>query len=188
MYSILIDGCLNNLDVALIKNENIIFQVTKKLNKNLTNILVPTINDVFDKNKINLNDIEKIYIINGPGSFTSIKLISLLANTFKFISNHIQLFELNTLKWNLIFEDKGICLDAKTDSYFIYFNGFKKPYLISKNELFKSNIQSKIYHLNPDKIEIDLNQKWENNKTNFKLTDNIKPLYIKPAIYDKNKK
>lgn len=77
---LIIDCSLNYLEIGLINNKNIVDTFFVIQNKNLTKILIPSINDFLNKNNIDKFSIKNLYIINGPGSFTSIKLIAILAN------------------------------------------------------------------------------------------------------------
>ena len=97
-FDLLIDGCLDYLEIAIIKN-NKIFDLSFEIqNKNLTKIFNPSISHIIEKNNLKKEDIENIYIINGPGSFTSQKTVVIFANTFKKVFPKTNLFYLNSLQ------------------------------------------------------------------------------------------
>lgn len=180
MYNLFLNGCLEKLEIILFDINKVIDVFSEKLNKNLTNILIPSINNFLQKNNILMSDIKNIYVVNGPGSFTSVKLICLLVNTFKFVFNHINLFETNSLYWYLNNKNKIICMDAKTDLFYVYASGFKKPYLINKETY--QNLITKYDILIYENIKNIQNYNIFENLYKFKNVNSIKPLYIKPAI------
>lgn len=187
MYSLLIDGCLDYLELALIENQKIVNFKVINVNKNLTNILNSFIENFLNENNLQWIDIESLYIINGPGSFTSIKLISLFANTIKFVYSNIKLYSLNTLSWFTTSKKELVFVDAKSNLYYFSFYGLKQPLIIFGDEIVKIKTEYRKYIYNFDNKKTIL-EKWEFNKNNFQLNDFIRPLYLKPAVYDANKK
>lgn len=66
MYQILIDGCLDYLEIGILENRKIIYSKMTKLNKNFTYIFNNEIESILKSLNIKNNDIESIYLINGP--------------------------------------------------------------------------------------------------------------------------
>ncbi|MDE5545162.1 MAG: hypothetical protein K2I76_00970, partial [Malacoplasma sp.] len=97
-FDLLIDGCLDYLEIAIIKNKKIFNSSFEIQNKNLTKIFNPSISRIIEKNKLKKENIENIYVINGPGSFTSEKTVVIFANTFKTVFPKVNLFHLNSLQ------------------------------------------------------------------------------------------
>lgn len=185
---LIIDCSLNYLEIGLINNKNIVDTFFVIQNKNLTKILIPSINDFLNKNNIDKFSIKNLYIINGPGSFTSIKLIAILANVWK-ISSNINLYEVNTCLWNVNNINCFSYLDAKSSKWYVQKveNGVIKPICILENNDFefeKNNFikKHKFYSI------IDCNQKqamfdkWNYIKHSFNKVNKITPLYIKDSV------
>lgn len=187
MYSLLIDGCLDYLEIALIKDEIIIDTSFEVLNKNFVKIFNKNIDELLLKNDLTYSNLSNIYVVNGPGSFTSVKLISLFANTTKYVFKHIKLLGLNTLKWNITNKNELSFLDAKSSLYFISTYWFDKPKAIYEEDIKNIKWDKEKYFYNLD-IKKSIFDKWEFNKYNFSMVDFIRPIYIKPAIYDNKKK
>lgn len=187
MYGLLIDAVLDYLNIAIIKNDIVIDFYETLLTKNFTDIFNDSINKLLEKNKLKHNEIAKVYVINGPGSFTSTKLVCLYANTFKFVNPNVDLFTLNTLKWHIKNNSDILAIDAKTNLFYISLKTFKKPFLISLDELKKLETRLPIcFYSFENKLNVFEN--WKLHKNEFQLEKYIRPLYIKPAIYDTNKK
>ncbi|MDE6563048.1 MAG: hypothetical protein K2J98_02065 [Malacoplasma sp.] len=136
-FDLLIDGCLDYLEIAIIKNKKIFNSSFEIQNKNLTKIFNPSISRIIEKNKLKKENIENIYVINGPGSFTSEKTVVIFANTFKTVFPKVNLFHLNSLQWCITQNDEISFIDAKTELFYVAANNFKKPFLIKKSEIEK---------------------------------------------------
>lgn len=187
MYGILVDGCLDYLEIAIVLDEEIISSRFFKLNKNFTKIFNIEIDNLMKDNKLKNSDIKNLYIVNGPGSFTSIKLVSLFANTFKMVYQKVNLYTLNTLKWNLTHDNELVVIDAKSSLFYAVEKKSSIPSLFYSEgikELEKGKVKY-FYNLENKK---DILEKWNYNKHNFEPCSTVCPLYIKPAIYDSNKK
>ena len=77
-----IDTTSNYLYSAIVSNNKIISQVKEQLDSDLSVYAVPKIADMFDKNDIAKDDITKIIVVNGPGSFTGIRIGVTLAKVY----------------------------------------------------------------------------------------------------------
>lgn len=184
---ILIDGVQEYLELALIENNQIKTSTKEKQNRNLTKILIPNFTNFLSKNKVNKNDIERIYVINGPGSFTCVKLISVFVNAFKSIFNNIQIFTLNSMWW-FASKNKTISLmDAKTNLFYCSYVNTKKTkeiFLINqkqKENLIQKNPLLNVYLYSVNNI-CDIKERWNFAKDLFERVDFVRPLYIKDAV------
>lgn len=187
MYKLFIDGSFNFLELVLFKNNVKIDHYFEKLNKNFTNIFNDAVDLILKKNNISYKNISQLYIINGPGSFTSIKLVVLFANTLKLIFPNCELYYINSIKWNATSAKELCVIDAKSDLYYVSTSYFKKPFLIKKETEPKIN-KSYFRYFYDNELKKDFDLKWRYHAKNFEKTNIIKPLYIKPAIYDNNKR
>lgn len=185
---LLIDGSLNYLELVLINQDSKILDSFFIIqNKNLTNILVESIDSFLKKTGTKKNAIKELLVVNGPGSFTSIKLVSIFANTWKEFFPMVTLKQINTCLWNSTSENSINVLDAKSDLFYINYydrtklNEKEKVNLVSKEE-FAFIKQNNDFPINVIKNIHSPIFKWELNKLNFKIVDRIKPYYVKPAI------
>ncbi|GHU49416.1 hypothetical protein FACS189459_0880 [Bacilli bacterium] len=71
---LLIDTCQKSCNLSLIKDKEIIDSISVPTNNNLTDLVVELISEMFNKNNIKINEINRIYLTNGPGSFTGIRV------------------------------------------------------------------------------------------------------------------
>lgn len=69
-----IDTTSNYLYTALVSNEKVIAEVKEKLDSDLSVYALPRISSMFEKNNISPDEVSKIIVVNGPGSFTGIRI------------------------------------------------------------------------------------------------------------------
>lgn len=187
--NLIIDCSLNYLEIGLVKNNKIIDTYFVVQDKNLTKILIPSVLTILAKNHLQKKDIKSLYVVNGPGSFTSIKLIAILANAWKQVDAKINLYFINTCLWNI---DNINCLsylDAKSNKVYVQqvINGVILPIVMLDNDVFEKLKESFINKHKHCSI-VDCNnkktifEKWDYTKYCFSKTNNVRPLYLKPAI------
>ncbi len=70
----LIDTCSDQIILSLIKDNKIIDIHQEENDTDLSTRIMSLVDDLFKKNNIAAKSIEKIFIVNGPGSFTGIRV------------------------------------------------------------------------------------------------------------------
>lgn len=81
MKYLFIDSATANLVVAIIINDEIKYIFNKTAGSDMSSIIMPEIKKAFDKADIMPKDLDKIFIVNGPGSFTGIRVGLTVAKT-----------------------------------------------------------------------------------------------------------
>lgn len=82
-----IDTTSSYLYTAIVRDNKLLIEVKKDLGKNLSVETVSIVNDMFNNVNINPNDVNKIIVVNGPGSFTGIRIGVTLAKIFAWTKN-----------------------------------------------------------------------------------------------------
>lgn len=186
-FSLLIDGCLDYLELAIIKDNKVIDSLFVIQNKNLTKILDIYIAKIISDNNLDKKNIESIYVINGPGSFTSVKSVVIFANTFKRIFNYVNLYYLNSCQWTITRKNEISLIDAKSNLFYISHSNLNKPYLMKESEIEKISFSISKYFYSLENKK-NLKDKWNWNKDRFIECEFIRPIYVKKPVYDYNKK
>ena len=96
MTYLFIDTC-NAFIVSIIKNNEIIYINKDSSNTDTSSKIMPVIDDAFKSTNLNINDIDKIFVVNGPGSFTGIRVGVTIAKTISYCLN-IPLIKLSELE------------------------------------------------------------------------------------------
>lgn len=82
MRILYIDTTSNYLYAAIYSLGQITAEIKQKMDKDLSVFALREISLLFDKSNIKPNDIDKIIVCNGPGSFTGIRVGVTIAKTF----------------------------------------------------------------------------------------------------------
>ena len=82
MKYLYIDTSSSFLYAAILENDNIISKVCEDYGQSLSEIALPKIATMFEENNINPKEIDKIIVVNGPGSFTGIRIGITIAKVY----------------------------------------------------------------------------------------------------------
>lgn len=74
MKYLLIDTSLSYALVSIICNNEILALFNDKVDNDMSSRIIPIIEDCLKKSNIELKDINKIFVVNGPGSFTGVRI------------------------------------------------------------------------------------------------------------------
>lgn len=183
-----IDASYSNINLALFDKNELISSKTIATNRNMSEIFVNEIKIFLKEINIDNNNfnsyINEIYLVNGPGSFTSIKLQSVFVNLIKSFFSEIQLYTIDscTIQRTL---DRCICVvDSRGNKmYAKIFLGNKKSKIIIAN-ISDLNDFSKKYNIPLINTinNYDISCCFIANKDDFKNVDRIVPNYVKKAV------
>ena len=85
MYSLLIDTHDKNVLLVLYKDGKVLEIVNKESNMRHSEITMPSLVELIDKNCLNINDIDEIFTVIGPGSFTGVRIGVTIAKTIAYL-------------------------------------------------------------------------------------------------------
>ena len=74
MISLFIDTALSYIRIALFRDDKLLDFINEKCEKNMSSLFDVRVRDLFQRNDLSLNDVNKIYTVTGPGSFTGIRV------------------------------------------------------------------------------------------------------------------
>ena len=87
MITLYLDTSSSFLYTAIIKNDTVIAEIKEKLGNNLSEYTLPRIEEMIKVKGFKPDDINKIIVVNGPGSFTGIRIGLTIAKTFAWAKN-----------------------------------------------------------------------------------------------------
>ena len=97
MISLFLDTSSKKMVVYLIKDNTILYKKYMESLNDHASYLVPFIDEALKENGLETKDINKIYVVNGPGSFTGTRIGVTVAKTLAF-SNNINVIPVSSLK------------------------------------------------------------------------------------------
>lgn len=85
MYSLLIDTHDKNVLFVLYKDGNVLDKVNKESNMRHSEIAMPSLIDLIERNGLKINDLKEIITVVGPGSFTGVRIGVTIAKTLAYL-------------------------------------------------------------------------------------------------------
>lgn len=158
MISLLIDTSTSNLTVSIINKQEVIYKYQETILSDMSSKLLPIIDNGLKGLDLKLENIDKIFVVNGPGSFTGIRVGVTVAKTIAWalkkdiipLSSLELIATTNTSKKYIV-----PMIDARRNNVFagIYDNNLnciKEDKLISRDEL--SNLDEDYEFVSYDNI------------------------------------
>ena len=182
MTSLLIDTHLNDIKIFLLEDGFVVDKKEVIKKKNNSEVLFPTIKEVIDGKKIT-----DIIVVNGPGSFTSVRLGITIAKTLAYTLN-IPIKTITSLEVTAISNNKSkVGISDGNGCYLADFDENFKPikdYIYVNNSEF-INMENEYYldyKLNAEKVyDFVLNKRHTN-------AHDVNPIYIKKIGVEIDKK
>lgn len=74
MIYLLVDTSTSNITVSILNDTKVICEYIKKIDSDMSSKILPIIDNLLKDNQLNLEQIDKIFVVNGPGSFTGVRI------------------------------------------------------------------------------------------------------------------
>ena len=81
MMYLLIDTSLKYPTVSIIEDDKVLYLFHEEINSDMSSKIMPIIDEGFKSINKKIEDIDKIFVVNGPGSFTGIRIGVTIAKT-----------------------------------------------------------------------------------------------------------
>ncbi len=183
MYTLFLDTHANEVVVVLFKDKKIVDSVNKLSGYQHSQVALPTVKEVLDKEGIRPNDLGQIIVVTGPGSFTGVRIAVTIAKTMAYSLN-IPIKTVDSLLLEAISYDSDknfiVAVSEKNGAYIGKFTKDKEKieeyYYLSKseyNELLKSKEVINDISINYERLIDYVDRKDCVNP------HAVKPLYIK---------
>ena len=110
MNVLYLDTSSSFLYCAFFCDKKFVFEITEKLEKKMSECVLDTIKIKFDENNLSTNSVNKIILVNGPGSFTGVRIGITIAKVYGFALN-VPIITISSLY--------AMALSSSKDSYHI---------------------------------------------------------------------
>ena len=87
MISLFIDTHDKDINLVLYKDGDILDKNIKESERHHSDFIMPMLKELLDRNNITVHDLNEIYVVNGPGSFTGVRLGVTIAKTLAYTLN-----------------------------------------------------------------------------------------------------
>ena len=189
MISLFLDTSSKKLEVVLVKDNEIIGKKELESINDHASHLVPFIDEVLKENKLSTSDINKVYVVNGPGSFTGTRIGVTVGKTLAF-SNNINVIPVSSLK-QYIFSKTGYdyyvsIINDKNNR--LYYGVYDKDYndiivdKYSTKEIYDkdiSKLEGNVCYIDESNNELDVLKLMDYYKDKEINAHELKPNYLK---------
>lgn len=184
MRYLYIDTSSSYLYTAIVEDNKLISSISEEYGQNLSEVALPKIASMFESNNLNPKDIQKIIVVNGPGSFTGIRIGITIAKIYAWSLN-IEITTITSLEAMAVSSNKNLIhiplLNARRG--YVYSAIYDKDITILKPQHIK--LEELMNYVNKiDNYEFISNDKFEN----ISSVSAYSPDYIKIIEKYKNKK
>lgn len=184
MYTLFISTFDKIITIGLLKDGNVIDMSVKESTQNHSVYTMPMIESILNNNKIDVKKLSEIIVVNGPGSFTGVRIGVTIAKTLAYTLN-IPIKTITSLLAYAVSLDsndkKVITISDMKGKYVGYFDYNNKviDYIYLKNSEFSEYIKDKEKYLVVDnKFDLEKIYKYLLNVEST-LSHNVNPIYIK---------
>lgn len=121
MISMFIDTSLSDVSIALIRDGKLLSKINNSIPGEHSIYVTKYIDDILKENDLSPKDVDEIIVVNGPGSFTGIRIGVTIAKMFAYLQN-IRIVSITSLLASVIGSQSKYLLskiDAKHDNYYI---------------------------------------------------------------------
>lgn len=135
MKTLFLDTSSFLVNVTVLNNKTIIHTHTEKNDNKLSDRIFDIIEDCFEKSGIKGKDIERIFVVNGPGSFTGIRIGLTIAKTMAW-SLKIPVYKVSTLELMLSGANEDAIALIKDRNDFTYYGKYSSNLDIIDNDFY----------------------------------------------------
>lgn len=124
MISLFIDTSNSDVVIGLLENGRLIEKETRSILNEHSKYAVSIIDEVLKKAKVSTNSVDEILVVNGPGSFTGIRIGLTISKVYAYLTN-IKVILMSSLKCLALSKDMDNCdyilsiIDAKRGNCYI---------------------------------------------------------------------
>ncbi len=182
MYTLFIDTHYNKIIIVVYQNEEVIIKKEVVSDNNHSITTMPILVDTIESINLKINDINQIIVVNGPGSFTGVRIGVTIAKTIAFTLN-IPIKVLSSLLIKAISFSHESILIGEREKNGVYIGKFDNQnnligeYKYLNNNEFKEKLNKIEYY---EEIELNYEKIIKYSNTLNSINPHaVNPLYIK---------
>lgn len=120
MITLFIDTSASDVSIAIVKDERVISKIVKNIPNQHSVYAVKFVNDVLETAGMKPDDIDNIMVVNGPGSFTGVRIGLTIAKIYGYLLKK-DIITVSSLRAMALSSDAKIVIpiiDAHHDNYY----------------------------------------------------------------------
>ncbi|MBQ2910437.1 MAG: tRNA (adenosine(37)-N6)-threonylcarbamoyltransferase complex dimerization subunit type 1 TsaB [Bacilli bacterium] len=147
MRILYVDTSSSYLYAGIVEDDNLLCEVKKEFGTSLSEEALPEIVSLFTKTNLNAKDIDKIIVVNGPGSFTGIRIGITIAKVYAWSLN-IPITTISSLE--------AMMLSSKENKVKVPMIDARRRYVFGAIYDENNNVVLKPQHIKMDDINVEL--------------------------------
>lgn len=176
MISLFIDTSINNVSISIVKDGKILSIIQEDIPNEHSKYATSYVKKVIDEAGIDANDIDNILVVNGPGSFTGVRIGVTIAKTYGYLINK-EIIPVSSLKGLAISSRKKeivmSVITANRSNYYVGIYDSEYNEVISEQFVSNNRLLELINEYNPYIVSNDFNVlgKYKLNKVNLDVVE-----------------
>lgn len=184
MRILYIDTSSSYLYTAIVENDKALSCIKEEFGQSLSEVALPRIASMFEENNLTPKDIDKIIVVNGPGSFTGIRIGITIAKIYAWSLN---------IPITTIYSLEAMAISSENNTYHIPLINARRGYVYAAIYDENYNEILKPCHIKLSELIYKLKDKEEYEFISNDLFDELKlnsysPDIVKIVNYFKDKK
>ena len=157
MRYLFINSATANLVVAILIDGKITYLYDNNDDKDTSSKIMPVIDEAFMVSKIAPNEIDKIFVVNGPGSFTGIRVGLTVAKVMGYSFN-IPVIPISSLEFMCSGFDYDVMGLIDSSRGYVYAGGYDKDLnsIYKDSYILFDDINSKFKYVSYDKFDFEV--------------------------------
>lgn len=183
MYTLFIDTHYTELKLALFKNNEVWDQIVKQEGKH-SEVFISLLQELLERNFVTFDDLSGIIVINGPGSFTGVRIGVVVSKLISYCKS-VPLKTISYLQALALKFDKE-CLVGFRDKNGMFVGKFDEHHKLSGDYFYLRNQELKDYPekiIEEENINLDMVYQYLQNKSAVD-PHFVKPIYVKKIEVD----
>ena len=179
MYSLYIDTHDKNVIIVLFKDGIVLDKKDVVSNSKHSQITLPNIKAILDENNLDVTNLNEIIVVNGPGSFTGVRIAVTIGKTIAYALNiPIKSIDSLTVKAVNLDGDKTIGIEDRNGAFVATFD--KNNKIIDSINYYPNSVYNDMKDRIIIDVDIDYNKVYNYTKKLESINPhNVKPLYVK---------
>ena len=120
MRILYIDTSSSYLYTSIVENDKLISEIKEEFGQSLSEVALPRIVSMFEDNNLSPKDIDKIIVVNGPGSFTGIRIGITIAKIYAWSLN---------IPISTIYSLEAMAISSKNNTYHVPLINARRGYV-----------------------------------------------------------
>lgn len=147
MRYLYIDTSSSYLYTGIVEDNTLIAEVKEEYGQSLSEVALPKIVSMFEENNLTAQDINKIIVVNGPGSFTGIRIGITIAKVYAWSLN---------IPITTIYSLEAMAVSSDSDKYHIPMINARRGYVFAAIYDKDNNVVLKPQHIKLEDLKTQM--------------------------------